>query len=591
MAVIKIAYTPESRRVLLTTDESSVGWMNIRRVCQEKTTEFEDVGPLQFSVPCWCFLSVRKAIGHHLSTYKLVFEIDDHAKRLLEEASAHEQSFSQTVPEVFSQEELPSELVKRGFKRPLTPEQVRNVHILSRFAAGATFSVPGAGKTTEALAYFTLVATPESHLLVIAPKNAFAAWEEQLEECLPLYEKAFCRLVGGASAISKLLKEPKKFLLITYQQVPKVIDILGDFMTRRKSLLFLDESHRMKRGIDGVIGKAILELAHLPDKKLIMSGTPMPNSEEDLVPQVGFLYPEMDADKNNVVELVKIVSVRTTKGELGLPPITLIIRNIELTSSQRYLYTLLKSEVAREAAGLKVNDRIMLRRFGKSVLRLLQLVSNPMLLSKEKISHDGLLSEILADEDSPKIEYVCNRARQLAKEGKKSLIWSSFVNNVELISERLADLGADYIHGGVEAGDEEEEQTREFKIKRFHDDKRAMVLVANPAACSEGISLHTVCHHAIYLDRNFNAAQFLQSQDRIHRLGLSADQTTIIEIVCCPNTVDEVVDSRLKAKVQKMAEVLDDPSLHYDPVVLDPDVTDLDDGDVQELLNYFKRVG
>jgi len=589
MAAIKIAYIPESRRVLLTTDESSVGWMNIRRVCQERTAEFEDVGPLQFSVPCWCFLAVRKAIGHHLSTYKLAFEIDNQAKQLLEEAGVHEHSFSQVVPPAFSLEELPDELVRRGFKRPLTAEQKRNVHMLSRFSAGATFSVPGAGKTTEALAYFTLSASPESHLLVIAPKNAFAAWEEQLAACLPHYEKDICRLVGGASVISKLLQEPKKFLLITYQQVPKVIDILGDFMTRKKALLFLDESHRMKRGTDGVIGKAILELAHLPEKKLIMSGTPMPNSEEDLVPQVGFLYPEMNADNNNVVELVKRISVRTTKGELGLPPIIPVIRHVDLTSSQRYLYSLLKSEIAREAAGLKVNDRMMLRRFGKSVLRLLQLVSNPMLLCKEKISHEGLLAEILADEDSPKIEYVCNRARQIAKEGKKTLIWSSFVNNVELISERLADLGADYIHGGVEAGDEEEEQTREFKIKRFHDDKGAMVLVANPAACSEGISLHTVCHHAIYLDRNFNAAQFLQSQDRIHRLGLPANQTTIIEIVCCRDTVDEVVDSRLKTKVQKMAEVLDDPSLHYDPVVLDPDVTDLDDGDVQELLNYFKR--
>lgn len=589
MTAIKIAYAPDTRRVLLTTDESSVGWMNIRRVCQEKTAEFEDVGPLQFSVPCWCFLAVRKAIGHHLTTYKLAFEVDELVQQLLQEAGNHERSFSEPIPTVFSLGELPDELAKRGFARPLTPEQLRNVHILSRFSAGATFSVPGAGKTTEALAYFTLTASQSSHLLVIAPKNAFAAWEEQLAECLPHFADDICRLVGGASAIARSLQEPKKFLLITYQQVPKVTDILGDFMTRKKAMLFLDESHRMKRGTDGVIGTAILELAHLPEKKLIMSGTPMPNSEEDLVPQVGFLYPELDADKSNVVELVKRISVRTTKGELGLPPVTQILRPVELTPSQRYLYTLLKSEVAREAAGLRLNDRMMLRRFGKSVLRLLQLVSNPMLLSSEKISHEGLLAEILADEDSPKIAYVCERARQLAQEGKKTLIWSAFVNNVELISERLADIGADYIHGSVEAGDEEEEQTREYKIKRFHDDKGAMVLVANPAACSEGISLHTVCHHAIYLDRNFNAAQFLQSQDRIHRLGLSPDQSTVIEILCCPDTVDEVVESRLKTKVQKMAEVLDDSSLHYDPVVLDPDVTDLDNDDVQALLSYFKR--
>lgn len=60
-----------------------------------------------------------------------------------------------------------------------------------------------------------------------------------------------------------------------------------------------------------------------------------------------------------------------------------------------------------------------------------------------------------------------------------------------------------------------------------------MVMVANPAAASEGVSLHRVCHHAIYLDRTFNAAHYLQSEDRIHRFGLPKDQETIVEIVEC----------------------------------------------------------
>ena len=56
--------------------------------------------------------------------------------------------------------------------------------------------------------------------------------------------------------------------------------------------------------------------------------------------------------------------------------------------------------------------------------------------------------------------------------------------------------------------------------------------------------MHRVCHHAIYLDRTFNAAHFLQSQDRIHRFGLPSDQETIIEIVECRGTVDETVHQR-----------------------------------------------
>jgi hypothetical protein len=88
------------------------------------------------------------------------------------------------------------------------------------------------------------------------------------------------------------------------------------------------------------------------------------------------------------------------------------------------------------------------------------------------------------------------------------LIWSGFVENVEVLTQMLSDLGARCIHGGVEAGSDEEENTRERIVKEFHDNPNMFVLIANPAACSEGISLHSVCHHAIYLDRNYNAAQF-----------------------------------------------------------------------------------
>jgi SNF2 family DNA or RNA helicase len=118
-----------------------------------------------------------------------------------------------------------------------------------------------------------------------------------------------------------------------------------------------------------------------------------------------------------------------------------------------------------------------------------------------------------------------------------------------------------------------------------------MVMVANPAAAGEGISLHTVCHHAIYLDRNFNAAQYLQSEDRIHRLGLPPNQDTTIEIVECAGSVDESVRQRLEFKVGQMAAALNDSGLKISPVPILPDEEDedygaggLDEGDVRALL-------
>ena len=149
-----------------------------------------------------------------------------------------------------------------------------------------------------------------------------------------------------------------------------------------------------------------------------------------------------------------------------------------------------------------------------------------------------------------------------------------------------------FIHGGVDAGDDADEDSREGKLRLFHDDPNIMALVANPAAAAEGISLHTVFHHALYLDRTFNAAHYLQSEDRIHRLGLPPEQATTIEFVECEGTVDETVRLRLDFKVGQMAAALNDPGLNVTPVPIDVDeepsddfdATGLDEADIQVIL-------
>jgi SNF2 family DNA or RNA helicase len=388
---------------------------------------------------------------------------------------------------------------------------------------------------------------------------------------------------------------------LTYQQLARVADVIAAHCARYKTHVFLDESHRIKSGVGKQTARATLGLSHLPVGKLIMSGTPMPQSLDDLIPQFTFLYPEIPAETDTVVGLMRPVYVRTNKTELGLPPVTRIMARLPMAPVQNELYKLMKFEVAREAAtALSIPSKQAFRSLGRSVARLLQFVSNPALLSANlNFAHPDLLAAVLAEGDGPKLKYVLKKARQLARQGEKVLIWSSFVRNVEYISERLADLGAVFIHGGVDAGDEDDDETREGKIKLFHDDSNVRVMVANPAAASEGVSLHRICHHAIYLDRTFNAAHYLQSEDRIHRFGLAPDQKTTIEIVECIGTVDETVRERLGYKIGKMAEALEDSSLRPDPIPLDPnDIEDFDEystgmgqDDMQALLKDLSKEG
>ena len=105
------------------------------------------------------------------------------------------------------------------------------------------------------------------------------------------------------------------------------------------------------------------------------------------------------------------------------------------------------------------------------------------------------------------------------------------------------------------------ERSRETELRRFRSDPGCQVLVANPAAMSEGVSLHHECHDAVYVDRTFNAGQYLQSLDRIHRLGLAENVATRMTFLSAVDTIDETVDQRLRIKAERLSQMLDDEDL------------------------------
>jgi len=585
-------------------DESQPWPAMVQRMALDHTPNAKQMDNCHITMPWWNFVSLRGALANIFTTYELKhgvgYSVSEKARELLLQSTRAANGYTHAIENgPIPDETLRTYLRDAGFKRELTAMQMRNVTKMVALPSAATFSVPGAGKTTEALAFYVYKAREEERLLVIAPKNAFAAWDEQTADCIPSLKAEFVRLRGGRDKIERMLLDNPRFMLISYQQLARVGDLLAGHLARHKSFVYLDESHRIKSGTAKQTARAVLGLSHLPVGKLIMSGTPMPQAVDDLIPQFTFLYPEIETTPDSVVDMVKPVYVRTNKTELGLPPVTRNRVRLPMAPLQRELYGLMKYEVAREAKeALNTRSKQAFRALGRSVSRLLQFVSNPALLGSElNFVNPDLLAAVLSEGEGPKLRYVLKRARQLAAEGKKVLIWSSFVRNVEFIADRLSDLGAVYIHGGVDTGDEDEDGTREAKIKAFHDDVNTKIMVANPAAASEGVSLHRVCHHAIYLDRTFNAAHYLQSEDRIHRYGLAAGQDTTIEIVECQGTVDETVLERLDYKIKRMAEALEDSSLGVDPIALNPnDIEDYDDysvglrdEDIQALLSDFER--
>lgn len=594
---IRIDYLTYTEQVNISNDSTDkVAWKSLYSfICDYLPMSVVSYSDWSITFPWRYFLSIKGFVGQYFSArhnqYRVVFT--DNARSMLKTANGTSYNTALAL-NARSEAEIKAHLESIGFKRSLTINQLNNLKKISHLPGAATFSVPGAGKTTEALAFFFVNATDIDRLLVVAPKNAFSAWDEQLDACMGENYGKFVRLRGGEAAIQIALRTNPRFMLITYDQLSRVKNTIVPLLSSGNIYMFLDESHRIKGGKQIKRADAILEMAHLPKRKLIMSGTPMPQSPKDMVSQFSFLYPTKDVTDTTVIDLIQPIFVRTTKGQLGIPKLDHRVVQVPMTQLQREIYKTLKSEVRRQLNPvLSDSSRYELRRIGKCVMKVMEFVSNPSLLSNDMdYAFDRRVGALLLESDGPKIDYVCRRARQLAAEGKKVLIWSSFVQNVELIALRLSDLGAEFIHGGVDAGDESDFDTREGKIKRFHTDDTCKVLVANPAACSEGISLHKVCQYAIYLDRSFNAAHYMQSEARIHRLGLSPDAKPQIEFVECEDSIDQVVRTRLELKVKTMAQALEDSSLSVEisSVDYDDEAEDYDSltaDDAKAVIEYF----
>ena len=82
------------------------------------------------------------------------------------------------------EEPIPESLEEVSLHRVPTDFQISNVRRMARYKLAASFSVPGAGKTSEAILYWLSQKTPEERLLVVLPKVASIAWKEELFEWL-----------------------------------------------------------------------------------------------------------------------------------------------------------------------------------------------------------------------------------------------------------------------------------------------------------------------------------------------------------------------------------------------------------------------
>ena len=511
-------------------------------------------------------------------------------------------------------------------RKPLA-YQIQGIRHALKVENDANFSVSGSGKTQTALGSF--ISWKKANLIekavVIGPASCFEPWESESIACLrhPIKIIRWSGSVGKRKNLRVLLKEAD-LILVTYQTACNDYLLLEQFMRRYKTLLILDESHYVKNP-EGVRANKIIHLAPFASKRMVLTGTPAPHSLIDIWNQFSFLWPSrqllgdlydfiqtLEKHKNPVIILrdkLRPFFTRTTKKELGLPPVqktAIVIKRENIPSEQIKIIRLLELRTLAEARKMNLADMDMdiLRRWRAArIIRLLQAVSNPALLLGRLDSYkiEGELdidtSDLLGYAEifltrgkiPAKIKTVIDIGKLLIESGEKVVIWSWFVENIRLLKELFNGYNPLMIYGEIkpyeEKEDSEMEESRERNIHDFKTKKDRPILLANPAACAESISLHKHCQHAIYLDRNFNCGQFLQSMDRIHRVGMPPGLTAAYHIPIIDCAIERAVDRRLKKRQQDLYNLLNDPM----PILgIDEDLWVADSG--QELDNAFTDV-
>ncbi len=420
----------------------------------------------------------------------------------------------------------------------------------------AVFHEQGLGKTKIAidLMVYWLDKKLVDTVLIVVKKSLLQNWKNELAIHTFLTPRT---LTNSRGANFFVFNSPARVMLTHYEVVKTELERMKLFLKTRQVGAILDESVKIKNPASALT-QAFFELAPLFARRVILTGTPIANRPEDIWAQIWFLdqgaslgtdFPtfkrsvdlsnklrghvdmqeDFEAHLEQALGAVSTFSVRQNKnsGVIKLPEKVIHRVNTDWEPQQLDLYRQirdsLRAVVVREGLLTSDNSEGVLKR----LLRLVQVASNPRLVDSAYSAQPGKLDTLL------------DLVEIIHEQNEKCIIWTSFTGNADWLARELRRFGARRVHGKLSI------DARNRSIKRFITDPATEVLVATPGAAKEGLTL-TVANHVIFFDRTFSLDDYLQTQDRIHRI--SQEKTCNVHNLIMSDSIDEWVDALLYSK-------------------------------------------
>jgi SNF2 family DNA or RNA helicase len=441
-------------------------------------------------------------------------------------------------------------------KNDAFPYQMQAVETIKDMEYSAIFHEQGLGKTKIAidLLLYWLTKRDIDTVLIVTKKQLVKNWEDEFKVHTHIRPKT---LSNNKNDNFYVLNSPAKVIITNFETISTDKERIILFLKCRNVAIIIDESTKLKNP-DAKLTKDFFEVAPLFKIRTIMTGTPVANRPYDIWAQIFFLdfgrslgtnFAEFkkstdlsnDLKKNDekrhdfedtvsgIYKKIEGFSVRETKNSCGiqLPQKEYVTEYVEFESIQKRMYESvlrdLEIEMKQDGEISLDDDSVALKR----LLRLTQIASNPRLIDenyKEISAKEVILDDLLT---------------QIIDKGEKCIVWSNYIENIEYFAEKYSFYGGRKIHGSLTI------EERNLSVDLFKKDDSCKVLFATPQAAKEGLTL-TVANHVIFYDRGFNLDDYLQAQDRIHRI--SQKRTCYVYNLMVKDSVDEWIDKLLEAK-------------------------------------------
>ncbi len=434
--------------------------------------------------------------------------------------------------------------------------QLEAVNAVKDLRYAAIFHEQGLGKTKVAidLIVYWLSNRLLDTALIVVKKGLLDNWQRELSSHSRLTPRVLTNNRGGNFYV---FNSPARIMLAHYEAVRAEKERMHLFLRTRNVGVILDESTKIKNP-DTALTKTFFDLAPLFTRRVIMSGTPVSNRPHDIWSQIKFLdggsslgndfgafkrsvdlsndmagvesrQKALEIQLRRIFQSISGFAVRETKAsaEISLPDKVVHSVVTEWEPRQQDLYRQvresLRAIIFQDGQLMADESDVVLKR----LLRLVQITSNPNLIDSSYQVEPG------------KLETLLELVSSIVGNGEKCIVWTSFVDNVEWLARILRRHNPQLVHGMLSTRD----QT--VAIRTFLDDPSAKVFIATPGSAKEGLTL-TVANHVIFYDRLFSLDDYLQAQDRIHRI--SQDRVCHVHNLIMRDSIDEWVEALLHSK-------------------------------------------